>query len=69
MKWSEFEKKSKEAFDMFPHSEGVEYVSRCTKCKKEYTLLTQEDDNPEYYTMVRVKCICGGVAYFELPVN
>jgi len=50
-------------YDTFPYKEA------CTSCKKEYTVYTQEDAYPEYYTDVYVSCECGDVVHFELPVN
>jgi len=47
----------------------TEYKEVCDKCGKTYTVITQKDDNPEYHTPVFVKCDCGGVVYFNLPVN
>ena len=46
-----------------------EFESKCNKCKKEISISTQKDENPEYYTDVFVKCKCGGSVSFRLPVN
>lgn len=66
---TKYEKKSREAFEYPIHSDRTKYKSRCVKCGRKFTLLTQEDDCPEYYTNVAVVCECGGIAYFQLPVN
>jgi hypothetical protein len=61
------EQKSKnvehEEFDM----RGV-YTNKCD-CGKEIEVRTQEDNNPEYYTDVYVKCDCSLYVLFNLPVN
>lgn len=44
------------------------YHDKC-KCGKEFTIYTQDDDRPEYYTDVWVVCECGGLTHFSLPVN
>lgn len=39
-------------------------------CGEEYTFLSKEDDNPEYYSQVGILCKKCGEAVFELlPVN
>lgn len=45
------------------------YKSPCDKCGREIEVSTQKDNYPEYYSVVYVRCECGGVAKFELPVN
>lgn len=45
------------------------YEDPCDKCGKKIEVYTQKDDRPEYYTAVYVKCDCGGIARFVLPVN
>lgn len=55
-------------------SEGIGYYNshvyqqQCT-CGKTHTLLSQDDNNPEYYTDVSVICDCGEAVRFNLPVN
>lgn len=44
------------------------YKKRC-ECGKDIEVSTQKDENPEYYTTVFVKCICGNSVEFDLPVN
>lgn len=44
------------------------YMEKCT-CGQEIKISTQTDHNPEYYTDIFVKCICGKSVYFHLPVN
>jgi hypothetical protein len=46
-----------------------EYAVDCTGCGETHTLWTQADDNPEYYTNVNLKCKCGKLVEFNLPVN
>ena len=48
-----------------------EFRSDCTVCKRHAFILTQEDDCPEYYTDIALRCTgCNvGFHYFELPVN
>lgn len=41
----------------------------CETCAATYTVYTQEDDSPEYYTWVYMQCDCGDYVVFELPVN
>ncbi len=38
-------------------------------CGKKHTLLTQDDNNPEYYSVVISICECGRLVRFSLPVN
>ncbi len=45
-----------------------EYKNTCS-CEKIHTILTQEDDFPEYHTKVYVHCDCGQYVEFVLPVN
>ena len=45
------------------------YKIKC-KCGDKITVLTQDDDGPEYYSSVGVICQkCGDAVFFELPVN
>ena len=44
------------------------YQESC-KCGQIITLSSQEDDRPEYYHTVFVKCKCGNSVKFCLPVN
>ena len=46
----------------------VPYTEEC-KSGHEVTVFTQSDSNPEYYTEVWVKCKCGDLVKFDLPVN
>lgn len=48
---------------------NTKYSLNCDKCDKAHSLITQRDDNPEYYTDVTVVCDCGTHVHFELPVN
>ena len=51
------------------HRESFAYDQRCA-CGKVITVLTQEDDCPEYYTTITVMCQkCGNPVNFDLPVN
>ena len=45
-----------------------EYSKTCN-CGLTLTVYTQEDNHPEYYTTVKVKCFCGSLVSFKLPVN
>lgn len=45
------------------------YKSPCDKCGREIEVSTQKDKNPECDTDVFVRCQCGGVAQFKLPVG
>lgn len=47
---------------------GETYKEQC-ECGKEIEVLTQEDISPEYYTNIFVKCVCGRLVSFSLPVN
>ncbi len=48
------------------------YSERCDGCGKRQTILTKDDDYPEYYATVYLKCPhCSEDNYiqFNLPVN
>jgi len=47
------------------------YEKKCDACGNVYSIYSQEDDNPEYYTDIYLKCTnCPDeYVYFELPVN
>lgn len=45
------------------------YSANCETCGRAIEVSTQRDQSPEYYTEVHVRCVCGGSAKFELPVN
>lgn len=45
------------------------YIGHCVHCGEKHKLFTQADNNPEYYTTVRLICDCGHVVSFRLPVN
>jgi len=47
---------------------GQIYIKKCT-CGKEIEVSTQQDEHPEYYTDVYVRCVCGKSVRFTLPVN
>ncbi len=55
--------------DDIPKKLRFEYTKVCTCCLKENTLLSQNDDLPEYYAEVFLKCVCGEYIEFDLPVN
>lgn len=44
------------------------YVSKCT-CGKDHNIMTQYDNDPEYYLDVYIPCDCGNFVPFDLPVN
>lgn len=44
------------------------YKEQC-ECGAVIEVVTQKDNNPEYYTTVLVKCTCGRYVDFSLPVN
>jgi hypothetical protein len=44
------------------------YTEEC-ECGKEVSVSTQQDEQPECYTYVFVKCVCGKSVGFVLPVN
>jgi len=44
------------------------YKEKC-ECGKEIEVSTQQDQCPEYYTEVYVRCECGKSVCFTLPVN
>lgn len=52
-----------------PESETFDYSEKCTKCKKKHLLMTQSDEDPEYYTDIFIQCDCGDYVKFRLPVN
>ena len=45
------------------------YTQQCKYCGAAITVLTQQDDEPEYRTQVYVQCQCGDYVEFNLPVN
>ena len=47
----------------------TKYTKKCENCGKEHSIYTQDDNNPEYYTDVYIKCSCGARIEFKLPVN
>jgi hypothetical protein len=51
-----------------PEGESFEYENKC-ECGKKVILLTQHDNNPEYYANIYAKCDCGKYLLFQLPVN
>ncbi len=52
-----------------PKEYRYEYSKKCEVCDMESTLLTQNDNYPEYDTDVYLRCTCGNHILFELPVN
>lgn len=46
-----------------------EYKVKCDVCELTQTILTQDDDFPEYHTEVYLQCGCGNYLEFILPVN
>jgi len=44
------------------------YTAAC-ECGTIIEVSTQQDDSPEYYTTVFVRCQCGKSVGFRLPVN
>jgi len=44
------------------------YMAEC-ECGREIEISTQEDEHPEYYTDVFVKCVCSKSVKFNIPVN
>lgn len=44
------------------------YTEFC-KCKREHTIITQKDSDPEYTTDIYLLCGCGEYIHFVLPVN
>ena len=44
------------------------YKSKC-ECGNIVEVSAQEDDHPEYYVSVFVRCECGKSVEFSLPVN
>lgn len=45
--------------------EKTVYTEVCKSCNKMHEVLTQADNDPEYYTKVYVKCDCGVEAALE----
>ena len=45
------------------------YSNKCV-CGQEIDISTQEDNSPEYYSIIFIKCTkCGKSIKFSLPVN
>ena len=64
--------KEEENYSTKEEIENKKYYDRyemICKCGKKHIIYTQEDDMPEYYTDVHVKCDCGNYVNFDLPVN
>ena len=55
--------------DKIPIGYKCEYVKTCDCCGLDQTILTQEDDRPEYHTEIYLQCQCGNYIEFILPVN
>lgn len=47
----------------------AEYSQICDKCNTNNKVLSQKDNNPEYYTIVMTFCQCGNEIKWKLPVN
>jgi len=45
------------------------YRSKCVKCGRVIEVSAQRYNEPEYRTVIYVKCQCGGSVEFVLPVN
>ncbi len=60
---------SLEFFDDIPKWYRIPYKETCSGCDKIYTIYTQDDDEPEYYTNIYLECSCGHYVDFSLPVN
>lgn len=45
------------------------YYEECENCHKIHGLLSQQNDDPEYYTKVFIICDCEELVEFKLPVN
>ena len=52
-----------------PHGLLYPYHAKCPCCGLTQTLLTQQDNKPEYYAEVYLQCQCGEYLEFDLPVN
>lgn len=51
-----------------PWRQGT-YTQCCEKCGLRNKVVTQADDEPEYYTEVYTYCYCGHELRWDLPVN
>ena len=59
---------------MSPKEKDKDYDRQLTRnvmcsCKKEYSFLSQKDDDPEYYTFIHLHCECGNLIRMKFPVN
>ena len=52
-----------------PEGLRVKYIKKCPLCLIENTMLTQHDNDPEYYTEIYLQCQCGNFIEFNLPIN
>lgn len=50
------------------NKQGV-FSQSCPTCDQHYTILSQKDDEPEYYTIIFTYCECGELLKWSLPVN
>jgi hypothetical protein len=51
-----------------PEYHRFPYEKTC-KCGKKFVLLSQKNDDPEYYTSLYLLCECGEYVKFNIPVN
>ncbi len=58
-----------DSMDDFGSEFAQTYTNVCAKCGKVFELSTQQDDMPEYYTRIYIRCECGDSVKFVLPVN
>jgi hypothetical protein len=56
--------------DLFEFDEecAQTYTEEC-ECGNKIEVSAQQDNHPEYYTEIHIKCICNRSVKFELPVN
>jgi phage FluMu protein Com len=52
-----------------PFNEKGLFEQECPNCGEINEVVTQADNNPEYYTRVTTKCSCGTSIDWQLPVN
>lgn len=61
--------KDSTVFDFYREFNSFQYEKKCEQCGENHIVQTQDDDNPEYYSNVYIKCKCGEFVLFKLPVN
>jgi len=52
-----------------PQGINTEYTEQCIVCNNTHVIYAEGNNFAEYETWVHVKCSCGNLVQFVLPVN